>query len=178
MAIPQSLSTTVARRRRQTPCHFVTFSSPETAHPLSLRDIPLTGGPSRGTLYTRGPFLSSNSSQNSNFPDCIPPKDKNNYIKQKRTAASSPNFFYKNKKAPTLQSRQLCLSISTFIKRWFLPCGFNTLLNENFVCNFISSSVGFNPRRCFLRLTLVFRLRFGLSLGRPFHRLLCFLSAF
>ena len=27
----------------------VTFSSPETAHPLSLRDIPLTGEPHRGT---------------------------------------------------------------------------------------------------------------------------------
>ena len=47
------------RRSRQTPCHFVTFSSPETAHPLSLRDIPLTGGPHRGALYTREPFLLS-----------------------------------------------------------------------------------------------------------------------
>ena len=27
-------------------------------------------------------------------------------------------------------------------------------------CNFLSSSIGFNPRRCFLRLTIVFYFRF------------------
>ena len=38
---------------------------------------------------------------------------------------------------------------------------------NRFVCNFLSSSAGFNLCRCFIRLTLAFRL----SLGRPFHSL-------
>ena len=45
---------------------------------------------------------------------------------------------------------------------------------NRFVCNFLSSSAGFNLCRCFIRFTLVFCFRFLLSLGRPFHDLSSF----
>lgn len=49
------------------------------------------------------------------------------------------------------------------------PCHFSRGLFS--VCNFLSPSAGFNLCSCFFRLTLVFRLHFRLSLGRPFHGL-------
>ena len=62
--------------------------------------------------------------------------------------------------------------MSTIIKRWFQPFGLHTRsLTNSFVCNFLSSSVGINLCSCFFRLTLVFRFRFQLSLGLPFHGL-------
>ena len=83
------------------------------------------------------------------------------------------------KKSPDFSSRDLSVFISTIIKRWFQPFGLHTRsLTNCFVCNFLSSSTGFNLCSCFFRLTLVFYFRF-----RPFwavhsttHRR--FLSAF
>ena len=61
---------------------------------------------------------------------------------------------------------------STIMKRWFQPCGLHSRsFTISFVCNFLSSSVGINLCSCFSRLTLAFRFRFRLSLGRPFHGL-------
>ena len=62
--------------------------------------------------------------------------------------------------------------VSTIMKRWFQPFGLHTRsFTNSFVCNFLSSSAGINLCRCFSRLTLVFRFRFRLSLGLPFHGL-------
>ena len=62
--------------------------------------------------------------------------------------------------------------IFTIIKRWFQPFGLHSrCLTNSFICNFLSSSAGFNLCSCFFRLTLVFYFRFRLSLGRPFHDL-------
>ena len=61
---------------------------------------------------------------------------------------SCPNF--SNKKAPTYQSRPLCFFYSTIIKRWLPSFDFHSHCSTNrFVCNFLSSSVGFNPCNCF-----------------------------
>ena len=59
-----------------------------------------------------------------------------------------------------------------FIKRWFQPFGLHThCLTNRFVCNFLSSSAGFNLCSCLFRLTLAFCFRIRLSLGLPFHGL-------
>ena len=77
---------------------------------------------------------------------------------------------YKTKKASTFQLRLPYLS--TIIKRWFQSFDLHTHCSTNrFVCNFLSSSAGFNLCSCFFRLTFVFYLRFRHSLGRPFHDL-------
>ena len=61
---------------------------------------------------------------------------------------------------------------STIIKWWCQPFGLHSSsLTISFVCNFLSSSAGFNLCSCFFRLTLVFRFRFRRSLGRPIHGL-------
>ena len=46
-----------------------------------------------------------------------------------------------------------------------------------FICNFLSSSIGFIPYSCFHRFTFVFIFRFNI-LGFPLHRFLCFASSF
>ena len=52
---------------------------------------------------------------------------------------------------------------STIIKRWFRSCDLHTHgLTNSFVCNFLSSSAGFNLCSCFFRLTLAFYFRFWL----------------
>ena len=57
---------------------------------------------------------------------------------------------------------------STIIKRWYQPFGIHTRsLTNSFVCNFLSSSAGFNLCSCFFWLALVFRP----SLGFHFHGL-------
>ena len=62
------------------------------------------------------------------------------------------------------------LFLPLIIKRWCQPLGLHARnLTNRFVCNFLSSSAGFILCSCFFRLTLVFRLRFQPSLGRPFH---------
>ena len=69
-------------------------------------------------------------------------------------------------------SVETTLLFPLFIKRWFQSCDLHTLcLTNRFVCNFLSSSAGFNLCSCFFRLTLAFRFRFRLSLGLPFHGL-------
>ena len=57
-------------------------------------------------------------------------------------------FPNKTKKAPTFQSRHTLFP--TIIKRWFQSFDLHTHCSTNrFVCNFLSSSVGFNPCNCF-----------------------------
>ena len=69
----------------------------------------------------------------------------------------------KNKKAPTFQSRLPCF-FPLIIKRWFQSCDLHTLcLTNRFVCNFLSSSAGFNLCSCFFRLTLPFRFHISAS---------------
>ena len=80
------------------------------------------------------------------------------------------------KKWPRLFSRN-----HSFISTIICPCfrlSASTRLLNCFVCNFFSSSVGFNLCSCFCRLTLVFRFRFRPSLGRPVHGFRRFPSAF
>ena len=53
------------------------------------------------------------------------------------------------KKASTFQLRPLYFFISTIIKRWFQSFDFHThCLTNRFVCNFLSSSAGFNLCSC------------------------------
>ena len=73
-------------------------------------------------------------------------------------------------KKPRLSSRDN----ASFLFPQSLSSGFSLLasthnLTNSFICNFLSSSAGFNLCSCFFRLTLVFRFRFQLSLGRTFH---------
>ena len=79
---------------------------------------------------------------------------------------------YKNKKAPIFRSRLLCFFLPLFMKRWFQPLGLHTRsFTNSFVCNFLSSSAGFNLCSCFFRLTLAFWLSLsgfsGPSIPRP-----------
>ena len=54
-----------------------------------------------------------------------------------------------NKKTSTFQSRLPCF-FSTIIKRWCQPLGLHSRsLTNRFVCNFLSSSAGFNLCSCF-----------------------------
>ena len=74
-------------------------------------------------------------------------------------------------KAPTFQSRLPCF-FPLIIKRWLQSCDLHTrCLTNRFVCNFLSSSAGFNLCSCFFRLTLVFWLSLsdfsGPSVPRP-----------
>ena len=74
---------------------------------------------------------------------------------------------YKNKKAPTFQSRLLCFS-PLFIKRWFRSCDLHTRsLTNRFVCNFLSSSAGFNLCSCFFPARPCLAAFSGLPLSRP-----------
>ena len=78
---------------------------------------------------------------------------------------------YKTKK-PRLFSRDCLAFFPLIIKQWFQSYDLHTLcLTNRFVCNFLSSSAGFNLCSCFFRLTLALRFRFRLSLGLPFHGL-------
>ena len=82
----------------------------------------------------------------------------------------------KTKKASTFQSR-LSLLFSTIIKRWFQPFGLHThCLTNSFVCNFLSSSAGFNLCSCFFPahpcLPLSFPAFSGPSVPRPIAALL------
>ena len=66
---------------------------------------------------------------------------------------------------------------STFIKRWFQPFGLHTRsLTNSFVCNFLSSSAGFNLCSCFFPahpcLLLSFPAFSGPSVPRPIAALL------
>ena len=71
-------------------------------------------------------------------------------------------FFHGNKKALAFQLELYLFFISTN-------------LSISFVCNFFSSSVGFNLCSCFFRLTLVFRLSLGLPvIHLPLSDLRCF----
>ena len=77
------------------------------------------------------------------------------------------HFIYKNKKAPTFQSRLLCFS-PLFIKRWFRSCDLHTRsLTNRFVCNFLSSSAGFNLCSCFFPARPCLAAFSGLPLSRP-----------
>ena len=74
---------------------------------------------------------------------------------------------YKNKKAPIFRSRLLCFS-PLFIKRWFRSCDLHTRsLTNRFVCNFLSSSAGFNLCSCFFPAHPCLSAYFGLPLSRP-----------
>ena len=66
----------------------------------------------------------------------------------------SCNFCIKTK-SPDLSVRALYLFPLSSSGGFDLSVSTHCLANS-FVCNFLLSSVGFNPRRCFLRLTLVF----------------------
>ena len=58
-------------------------------------------------------------------------------------------FLYKQK-SPDLSIETALLFSSTFIKRWFQPFSLHaTCLTNSFVCNFLSSSAGFNLCSCF-----------------------------
>ena len=80
-------------------------------------------------------------------------------------------------KKPQLFSRD-CLCFSPlFIKRWFQPFGLHThCLTNSFVCNFLSSSAGFNLCSCFFPahpcLLLSFPAFSGPSVPRPIAALL------
>ena len=64
------------------------------------------------------------------------------------------------------------LFISTIIKRWCQPLGLHTRsLTNSFVCNFLSSSAGFNLCSCFFPAHPCLPLSFPASLGLPFHGL-------
>ena len=64
-------------------------------------------------------------------------------------AAGCTCFSRIKQKAPTFQSRLLCF-FPLFIKRWFQSFDLHTLcLTNRFVCNFLSSSAGFNLCSCF-----------------------------
>ena len=74
-------------------------------------------------------------------------------------------------KSPDL-SVETTLLFPLIMKRWFRSFDLHTRSFTNrFVCNFLSSSAGFNLCSCFFRLTLVFRFPFRLSLGFRFHGL-------
>ena len=74
---------------------------------------------------------------------------------------------YKNKKAPIFRSRLLCFS-PLFIKRWFRSCDLHTRsLTNRFVCNFLSSSAGFNLCSCFFPARPCLAAFSGLPLSRP-----------
>ena len=64
--------------------------------------------------------------------------------------------FHKTKKASTFQSRLPYLFISTIPSGGFRLTTSAHCLTNRFVCNFLSSSAGFNLCRCFFRFTLVF----------------------
>ena len=82
-------------------------------------------------------------------------------------------------KSPDFSVETALLFSSTIIKQWFQPLGLHTLcLTNSFVCNFLSSSTGFNLCSCFFRLTLTLRFRFRPSLGFHFHGLVPLLLLF
>ena len=75
-------------------------------------------------------------------------------------------------KSPDFSVETALLFSSTIIKQWFQPFGLHThCLTNSFVCNFLSSSAGFNLCSCFFRLTLAFWLSLsgfsGPSIPRP-----------
>ena len=79
-------------------------------------------------------------------------------------------IYHIKQKSPDFSVETSPLFISAIIKRWFWPFGLHTRsLTNRFVCNFLSSSAGFNLCSCFFRLTLVFHFRFRPSLGLPVH---------
>ena len=80
---------------------------------------------------------------------------------------------------------QRILNITYFLKMsHYLPLNF-LIKQESLdfsaeainICNFFSSSIGFNPYSCFFRFTLSFTFDQDL-LGHPLHRLLCLASTF
>ena len=69
-------------------------------------------------------------------------------------------------------SVETALLFPTIIKRWFQPFGLHThCLTNRFVCNFLSSSAGFNLCSCFFPAHPCLPLSFPTSLGLPFHGL-------
>ena len=91
---------------------------------------------------------------------------------KKRPFRSAGNHSDRNKKAPTFQSRLACFFLPLFMKRWCQPFSLHTRsFTNSFVCNFLSSSAGFNLCSCFFRLTLAFWLSLsgfsGPSIPRP-----------
>ena len=75
----------------------------------------------------------------------------------------STNSKYNTKKSLNVSVETILSFISTIIKRWFQLFSLHPRsLTNRFVCNFLSSSTGFNPCSCFFRLTLAFYFRFWL----------------
>ena len=69
-------------------------------------------------------------------------------------------------------SVETALLFPTIIKRWFQPFGLHTRsLTNSFVCNFLSSSAGFNLCSCFFPAHPCLPLSLPTSLGLPFHGL-------
>ena len=82
----------------------------------------------------------------------------------------STNSKYNTKKASTYPSRPYYLFISTIIKRWFQLFSLHPRsLTNRFVCNFLSSSAGFNLCSCFFPAHPCLPLSLPTFLGRPFH---------
>ena len=80
--------------------------------------------------------------------------------------------FLIKQKSPGLSVETTVYLKSTIMKRWFRSCDLHARsFTNSFVCNFLSSSAGFNLCSCFFRLTLALRFRFRLSLGFHFHGL-------
>ena len=73
-------------------------------------------------------------------------------------------------KSPDLPIETALLFRPTIIKRWCQPFGLHTRsLTNSFVCNFLSSSAGFNLCSCFFRLTLAFWLSLSGFSGPDLH---------
>ena len=76
-------------------------------------------------------------------------------------------FSIKTKK-PRLFSRDCFAFSPLFIKRWFRSCDLHTRsLTNRFVCNFLSSSAGFNLCSCFFPARPCLAAFSGLPLSRP-----------
>ena len=76
-------------------------------------------------------------------------------------AYSNLTIFQIKQKKPQLFSRDYLIFLATIIKRWFQSFDLHSHCSTNsFVCNFLSSSVGFNPCNCFFPTRLCLLLSF------------------
>jgi len=130
---------------------------------------PISSGKSSGFLPHLYAVFSAKRQTISILPAFLSSQDKNTGA---TLTVDSCFVLLDKQKSPDLSIETALLFSSTSIKRWFQPfCLHSLCLTNSFVCNFLSSSAGFNLCSCFFRLTLAFWLSpsgfSGPSIPRP-----------
>jgi len=116
---------------------------------------PISSGKSSGFLPHLYAVFSAKRQTISILPAFLSSQDKNTGA---TLTVDSCFVLLDKQKSPDLSIETALLFSSTSIKRWFQPfCLHSLCLTNSFVCNFLSSSAGFNLCSCFFRYAFPFR---------------------